>query len=150
MASSKARVAVFGASGYSGIETVRYLASHPSVEISLLTSEHYVGKKVSEVHRHLADVTLPAFEELKPAAIKSRADAVISCLPHKAGAAALAEVARAGVKLVDVASEYRFKDPGLYKRTYGVDHPAPELLKRTVYGLTEFRRDEIRESKLVG
>ncbi len=150
MSSNKARIAVLGATGYSGIEAVRYLATHPLVEISLLTSEHYIGRKVSEVHRHLSKVDLPAFEELRPAAIKGRADAVISCLRHKAGAAALAEIANAGVKLVDVAADYRLKDPQLYKQTYGIEHPAPALLKGAVYGLTEFRRAEIREAKLVG
>ena len=65
-AHDKVKVAVVGASGYSGIEAVRILASHPFVELSVLTSEHYAGREVADVYRHMAGVDLPPFEELRP------------------------------------------------------------------------------------
>ena len=66
MADDRIRVAVIGASGYSGIEAVRILATHPFVEIAALTSEHYAGREVADVYRHMAGTDLPAFEELRP------------------------------------------------------------------------------------
>ena len=85
-------MAVVGASGYSGIEAVRILASHPFVELSVLTSEHYAGREVAEVYRHMAGFDLPPFEELRPDLIKGRAEVVLSCLPEKVGTAHTAEL----------------------------------------------------------
>ena len=82
MANNRVKVAVLGASGYSGIEAVRILAGHPFVELSVLTSEHYAGREVADVYRHLAGIDLPAFEELRPDFLRGRAEAVVSCLPE--------------------------------------------------------------------
>ncbi len=146
---NRARVAVLGASGYSGIEAVRILASHPFVELTVLTSEHYSGREVAEVYRHLSGVDLPPFEELRPDLLKGRADVVMSCLPERVGAAGIAELVRAGIKVVDLSADYRLKDPAQYREVYGTEHPAPALLKQAVYGLSEFHRAEIREANLV-
>jgi N-acetyl-gamma-glutamyl-phosphate reductase len=147
--SSRVKVAVLGASGYSGIEAVRILAGHPFVELSVLTSEHYAGREVAEVYRHLAGIDLPPFEELRPDLIKGRAEVVISCLPERTGAALIAELAGAGIKVVDLSADFRLKDPAQYRATYGVDHPAPALLKDAVYGLSEFHRRDLREARIV-
>ena len=85
MAQDRVRVAVVGASGYSGIEAVRILAAHPLVEIVALTSEHYAGREVADVYRHMAGTDLPPFEELRAGFLAGRADVVISCLPEKVG-----------------------------------------------------------------
>ncbi len=147
--SDRARVAVLGASGYSGIEAVRILARHPFVELSALTSEHYSGREVADVYRHLAGVDLPPFEELRPDLLKGRAEVVLSCLPERVGTAMVAELVKSGVSVVDLSADYRLRDPAMYRATYGVDHPAPALLKQAIYGLSEFHRAELRESKLV-
>ncbi|MGH7917315.1 MAG: N-acetyl-gamma-glutamyl-phosphate reductase, partial [Candidatus Binataceae bacterium] len=78
----RVRAAVLGASGYSGIEAVRILAGHPFIELSVLTSEHYTGREVADVYRHMAGTDLPPFEELRPGLLKGRAEAVLSCLPE--------------------------------------------------------------------
>jgi N-acetyl-gamma-glutamyl-phosphate reductase len=148
-ANNRVRVAVIGASGYSGIETVRILAAHPFVELAVLTSEHYAGREVAEVYRHLAGVDLPPFEELRPDLLHGRAEVVLSCLPERVGAAMIAEVVKEGVKVVDLSADYRFTDPVQYRTTYGVEHPAPGLLSQAVYGLCEFHRGQIREARLV-
>jgi N-acetyl-gamma-glutamyl-phosphate reductase len=148
-ANNRVRVAVIGASGYSGIETVRILAAHPFVELAVLTSEHYAGREVAEVYRHLAGVDLPPFEELRPDLLHGRAEVVLSCLPERVGAAMIAEVVKEGVKVVDLSADYRFTDPVQYRTTYGVEHPAPGLLSQAVYGLCEFHRGQIREAHLV-
>src|SRR5487761_797112 len=145
----RVKVAILGASGYSGIEAVRILAGHPFVEISVLTSEHYTGREVADVYRHLLGVDLPPFEELRPDLIKGRAEVVISCLPERVGAPLIAEFIQAGIKAIDVSADFRLKDPAAYRQTYGADHPAPALLKEAVYGLSEFHHRELREARLV-
>ena len=145
----RVKVAILGASGYSGIEAVRILATHPFVELSLLTSEHYAGREVVDVYRHMAGFDLPPFEELRSDLIRGRADVAISCLPERVGAPILAELIAGGVKAIDVSADFRLKDPAAYRQTYGADHPAPNLLKEAVYGLSEFHRRELREARLV-
>jgi len=146
---NKIKVAVLGASGYSGIEAVRILAGHPFVDLCVLTSEHYAGREVAEVYRHLAGIDLPPFEELRSDLVRGRAEVVISCLPESVGTALLAELLAAGLKVVDLSADFRLKDPAQYRQTYGCDHPAPRLLKDAVYGLAEFHRHELREARLV-
>ncbi|HUO03726.1 MAG TPA: N-acetyl-gamma-glutamyl-phosphate reductase [Candidatus Binataceae bacterium] len=143
------KVAVVGASGYSGIEAVRILSSHPFAELTALTSEHYAGREVADVYRHMAGVDLPPFEELRPGLIKGRAEVVFSCLPETTGTAHTADLVKAGIKVIDLSADFRLKDPAQYRTTYGTEHPAPELLKQAVYGLSEFHRQELREARIV-
>ena len=145
----RVKVAVVGASGYSGIEAVRILSGHPFVELTVLTSEHYAGREVAEVYRHLAGIDLPPFEELRPDLVQGRAEVVLSCLPEKVGLGHTVELIKAGIKVVDLSADVRLKDPAQFRTTYGVDHPAPNLLKEAVYGLSEFHRHELRETRLV-
>src|SRR5579863_6046257 len=147
--SDRVKVAVLGASGYSGIEAVRILATHPFVEVTVLTSEHYTGREVADVYRHLIGVDLPPFEELRADLIKGRAEIVISCLPERVGAPLIAEFVHEGIRAIDVSADFRLKDPAAYRQTYGADHPAPALLKEAVYGLSEFHRRELREARMV-
>ena len=145
----RVRVAVVGASGYSGIEAVRLLASHPFVDLSVLTSKNYAGREVADVYHHMAGVDLPPFEELRPDLLHGRADFVLSCLPEKTATSILAQLVKDGVKVIDFSADFRLNDPAQYRTTYGVDHPAPGLLREAVYGLTEFHRAQIREARLV-
>src|SRR5216684_6007724 len=145
----RVKVAVLGASGYSGIEAVRILAGHPFVELTHLTSEHHAGREVADVYRHLAGVDLPPFDELRADLIRGRAEVVISCLPERVGAPILSELVADGVKVIDVSADFRLRDAAAYRQTYGAEHPAPALLKEAVYGLSEFHRRELREARLV-
>src|SRR5208283_3700578 len=106
----KVKVAVVGASGYSGIEAVRILASHPFVELSVLTSEHYAGREVADVYRHMAGIDLPPFEELRPGLIQGRAEVVFSCLPGTLGTVHTVELIMAGLKVLDLSADFRLKD----------------------------------------
>ncbi|SRR5579875_1119491 len=148
-ATGRVKVAILGASGYSGIEAVRILAGHPMAELSVLTSEHYAGREVAHVYRHLAGLDLPPFEELRPDLLKGRAEAVLSCLPERVGAPLVAQFAADGLKVIDLSADFRLREPAVYRATYGAEHPAPALLREAVYGLTEFHRYEIREARLV-
>src|SRR5271167_1366808 len=123
----KVKVAVVGASGYSGIEAVRILAGHPFVKLSVLTSEHYAGREVADVYRHMAGIDLPPFEELRPDLVQGRVEVVLSCLPATVGIAHTVELIKAGIKVVDLSADFRLKDPAQFRTTYGIDHPAPNL-----------------------
>jgi len=146
---NRVKVGILGATGYSGIEAVRLLAGHPFVELSVLTSEHYAGREVAEVYRHLAGVDLPPLEELRADLIKGRAEVVFACLPEKVATAMIAELVQDGTKVIDFSEDFRLKDAATYRSVFGVDHPAPALLRQAVYGLSEFNRHAIREAKLV-
>src|SRR5579872_2759143 len=122
-ATNRVKVGILGASGYSGIESVRLLAAHPFVELSVLTSEHYAGREVAEVYRHLAGIDLPPFEELRADLLNGRAEVVISCLPERVGVKIIAELAACGIKVIDVSADFRLKDAAAYRQVYGVDHP---------------------------
>src|SRR5436309_14966197 len=117
-ATNRVRVGVLGATGYSGIEAVRLLASHPFVELTVLTSEHYAGREVADVYRHMAGVDLPPFEELRPDLLQGRAEIVLSCLPEKVGTPVLAEFVRSGIRVVDLSADFRLKDAAAYRTTY--------------------------------
>src|SRR5690348_10582394 len=134
---NKVKVAVLGASGYSGIEAVRLLAFHPFVELTVLTSEHYVGREVAQVYRHLAGLDLPAFEEMRPDLIRGRAEVVLCCLPEHTGTEVVRELLGHGTKVIDFSADFRLKDHEIYKTTYGREHPAPLVARQAVYGLTE-------------
>src|SRR5882672_10981293 len=93
----RVRVGILGATGYYGIEAVRLLSGHPFVKLSVLTSEHYAGREVADVYRHMAGVDLPPLEELRADLIKGRAEVVFSCLPEKVGTSIVAELVESGI-----------------------------------------------------
>jgi N-acetyl-gamma-glutamyl-phosphate reductase len=140
-------VAVLGATGYAGVELLRYLARHPAVELSFLSSEQYRGRRASEIYPFLTgivDTMLSAPE----AAVDSPGDIVFTALPHGAAAAHVKTLLDAGRKVVDISADFRIHDVDVYTKTYGA-HPAPELLAEAVYGLPEAHRSKIREARLI-
>ncbi|WGF86840.1 N-acetyl-gamma-glutamyl-phosphate reductase [Marinivivus vitaminiproducens] len=147
MAADQVKVAIMGASGYTGAELVRLLASHPRVRIEALTADRHAGKPLSAVFPHLAGQVLPdltRIEDLDADAV----DAVFLCLPH----GTTQEVALAlppSVRIVDLSADFRLRDTGLYAETYGKPHAAPDLQAKAVYGLTEFARDGLASADLV-
>jgi N-acetyl-gamma-glutamyl-phosphate reductase len=146
---NRVKVAILGATGYSGIEAVRLLACHPLVELTVLTSEHYAGREVADVYRHLSGLDLPSLEDLRPNLLKGRAEIVLSCLPEGAGIEVVGSLVKSGRRVIDFSADFRLRDPEVYRRTYGMEHPAPELLREAVYGLSEFHRHALAEARLV-
>ena len=147
--SGPVKVAVLGASGYTGAELLRLLTGHPRMEIVAVTSEKSAGSSVSSVFPHLASVLPQTFEALAPDAIATRADAVFSALPHTQSLTPVATCVAAGRRVVDLSADYRLKSPTAYATWYQTGHPYPDLLQKAVYGLPELRRDEIRSARLV-
>jgi N-acetyl-gamma-glutamyl-phosphate reductase len=140
-------VAVLGATGYAGVELLRYLARHPAVEISFLSSEQYRDRRASEIYPFLTgivDTMLSAPE----GAVGAPGDIVFTALPHGAAAAHVKRLLDAGKKVIDISADFRIHDLDVYTKTYGA-HPVPELLAEAVYGLPEAHRSKIREARLI-
>jgi N-acetyl-gamma-glutamyl-phosphate reductase len=147
----KVKVAVVGATGYTGMELLRLLLDHPGVEVTLATSEKYAGKKISDLFPFFTGKTALVLQDLKKDVGDGMARAcelAFSCLPHHSAAEHVAAWVRAGVKTVDLSADFRLKSEATYKEWYG-DHAAPAFLKEAVYGLPETHRDEIKKSRLV-
>jgi N-acetyl-gamma-glutamyl-phosphate reductase len=142
------KTAIIGASGYSGEELIRILASHPECEISIITSRQYAGEPVGTVFPRFSWMDLkfskPDIEE-----IKKEAEVVFLALPHGLAAEYAEPLFNAGLKVIDISADFRVRDTEVYKKYYKVDHPAPELLKNAVYGLPELYRNDIENSSLI-
>jgi len=140
------KVAIVGGSGYTGGELLRLLLRHPKVEVAQVTSDSMAGKPVSRAHpnlRRATDLTFTPHAELDPC------DLLFLAMPHGRSMERMPEfLARAG-KVIDLSADFRLKDPAAYRAYYGVDHPHPELLAKSVYGLPEIHRGEIRDATLV-
>ena len=142
------RIAVVGASGYTGLESLRILHRHPSCEIVAATSEQRAGQSVGEAYPALRGIIDLRFESADPEALARKADAAILCLPHATAAPIAAGLRKAGVRVVDLSADFRFSDLALYEAWYG-PHGAPELFGQGVYGLPELYREAIRGADLV-
>ena len=148
---NRLRVAVVGASGYTGAELVRLLVNHPIVDIVAMTADRKAGQSFGEVFPHLAAVanakTLPSLQSVETVDWQG-IDVAFCGLPHGA-AQPLAISVPAQVKMIDLSPDFRFADPEIYATWYGQSHRAPEMLKEAVYGLTELAREHIAGARLI-
>lgn len=143
------RVAIAGASGYTGFELIRILCGHPQVKLTTITSRAQAGQRLDRIYpafKNLCDLT---FEDTQPDVLASDADLVFTALPHEAAMDIVPHLLERGVKVVDLSADYRFRDPSVYEAWYQA-HKTPELLGSAVYGLPELYRDQIRSARLVG
>lgn len=142
------KVAIVGASGYTGVELIRLLHCHPEVAVTCVTSEQSAGKKISDVFpslRHRCDLVL---ENLEPVRVAEKADFIFTALPHKAAMEVVPTFLKMGKRVVDLSADYRLRDAKEYEKWYE-PHMNPELLKNAVYGLPEVRRAKIAGADLV-
>jgi len=142
---------VVGASGYAGEELVRLLLAHPQVDLVSATSRQWAGKSLAEVFprfAHQKTATLK-FSDPDSKKIAREANVVFLALPHGLAAEFAKPLLSAGARVVDLSADFRVKDAAVYQEFYGHDHPAPDLLGQSIYGLPEIYRDQIREAKLV-
>jgi N-acetyl-gamma-glutamyl-phosphate reductase len=143
------RVAVFGASGYTGLELLRLLLRHPRFELALATSEQHAGEPVGEAFPSLRDRLDLRFTAAGEAvALAGRCELAFTALPHAASAPTVAALRKAGVPVLDLSADFRLRDPAVYREWYG-EHPAPELLRGAVYGSPELHREAVRKAELV-
>ncbi len=138
----KYKIAVIGATGFTGMELIRILKAHPYAEINMLTSESYAGMSVKQALPYFNMDKILEKADLKKAG--ENCDVIFLCLPHTKSAVAAAKLLKYGKKLIDLSADFRLKAPKLYEKYYGVKHPFPGLLKESVYGLPELYSHKIR------
>ena len=143
------KVAVIGASGYTGVELLRLLHCHPEVAVTCITSEQSAGKPVADVFPTLRKRYGQTLENLEPVRVADKADFIFTALPHKAAMEVVPTFLRLGKRVVDLSADYRFHDAAVYEEWYE-PHMNPDLLSEAVYGLPEVRRDKIVGARLVG
>src|SRR6187431_1322935 len=148
--SSKKKIGILGASGYTGADAVRLLARHPGVEIAALTANTHAGKAMAEVFPHFFMLDLPKLVEWERVDW-SKLDAVFCGLPHGTTQEIIAAVLKANprIKILDMSADFRLRDKDTYAQWYGHEHRALELQSEAVYGLTEFYREKIPSARLV-
>jgi len=141
------RIAILGASGYSGADLVRLLAFHPAARIVALTGERQAGKSMAEVFPHLAGLTLPRLIKIEEVDW-GQVDVAFCALPHGTTQAVVKTIP-VTVKVIDISADFRLTDVESYATWYGHAHQAVELQAEAVYGLTEHKRDAVRTARLV-
>ncbi len=141
-------VAVFGASGYTGGELLRILITHPNFNVTVATSREYASKPIYLAHPHLKGLLSLKFSSIEEAMRKDY-DYALLALPHGFSKDIVPSLLDRGIGVVDLGADFRLKDPSLYRKWYGWEHPYPDLLEKAVYGLPELHREEIRRARLV-
>jgi len=140
------KVGIVGGSGYTGGELLRLLLRHPKVEVAQVTSDSMAGKPIGRAHpnlRKVTDLTFTPHSDLEPC------DLLFLAMPHGRSMGRMSQfLVRAG-KVIDLSADFRLKDRALYREYYGVEHPCPDLLAQSVYGLPELHREAIRQATLV-
>lgn len=149
MNSRRFRIGIVGGTGYTGVELLRLLAQHPHVELTAITSRKEAGMPVAQMYPSLRGRVELAFSDPADAPL-DRCDLVFFATPHGVAMAQAPALVAAGVRVVDLAADFRLKDVALFERWYKTPHVCPELLAQSVYGLPEVNRDAIREARVVG
>ncbi|HBT46716.1 MAG TPA: N-acetyl-gamma-glutamyl-phosphate reductase [Peptococcaceae bacterium] len=143
------KVAVIGATGYTGAELVRLLVRHPHVELVALTSQSFAGQNMDGVYPSLRGFTGAQCEDLAPEEALARAEMVFLALPHGHAVAVAEEAEKRGVRVIDLGADLRFRDARVYEEWYGLKHTNPALSARAVYGLPEIYAREIAGARVV-
>jgi N-acetyl-gamma-glutamyl-phosphate reductase len=145
----KTRVGIIGATGYTGLELLRFLIHHPEIEITALTSQKYAGVEIGQVFPSLMNYLQIKCEELSVERISDKTDFVFTAVPHKTAMETVPLFYRKEKKVVDLSADFRFKDSAVYEKWYQ-KHTAADLLPESVYGLPELHREKIRGARIVG
>jgi len=147
MAQQTIRIAILGASGYTGAETVRLAVRHPNLEIVALTADRRAGHDLGTVFPHLGGLGLPELQAIDDVDW-SEVDAAFCCLPHGT-TQEVVKALPAHLKVIDLSADFRLRDIDLYATWYGHAHRAAELQAQSVYGLTEHARAKLPGHRLV-
>ncbi|MFO1322947.1 MAG: N-acetyl-gamma-glutamyl-phosphate reductase [Burkholderiales bacterium] len=144
------KIGIVGGTGYTGVELLRILASHPDADVRAITSRGEAGTRVVDMFASLRGhydglaFTAPDATDLKSC------DVVFFATPHGVAMAQARGLVDAGVKIIDLAADFRIRDVAMFEKWYKLPHACPDLLAEAAYGLPEFHRDAIRKARIVG
>ena len=142
------KVGIVGGTGYTGVELLRLLARHPDAELTAITSRKEAGLAVSEMFPSLRGCIDLRFSDPQEASL-DRCDIVFFATPNGVSMEQAEALLASGVRVIDLAADFRIKDVGEWEKWYGMTHAAPALVAEAVYGLPEANRDKIRSARLV-
>jgi N-acetyl-gamma-glutamyl-phosphate reductase len=142
------KAGIVGATGYTGVELLRLLAQHPDVELTAITSRKEAGMPVADMFPSLRGRVSLAFSTPEGAPLKS-CDVVFFATPNGVAMQQTRELLDAGVKVIDLAADFRIQDIAEWSRWYGMEHACPDLVAEAVYGLPEINRDKIKGARLI-
>jgi N-acetyl-gamma-glutamyl-phosphate reductase len=142
------KVGIVGGTGYTGVELLRLLSQHPEVELTAITSRGEAGTPVADMFPSLRGRVSLRFSDPKDAPL-DKCDIVFFATPNGIAMQQSKALLDAGVRVIDLAADFRIKDVALWEKWYGMPHAAPELVTQAVYGLPEVNRDAIRTARLV-
>jgi N-acetyl-gamma-glutamyl-phosphate reductase len=143
------RIGIVGGTGYTGVELLRILATHPEAQLAAITSRKEAGMPVAQMYPSLRGRVDLAFSTPDEAGLGG-CDVVFFATPHGVAMAQAPELLAAGAKVIDLAADFRLQDMAVFERWYGMPHSQPELLKEAVYGLPELNLDAIAGARVVG
>jgi N-acetyl-gamma-glutamyl-phosphate reductase len=142
------RIGIVGGTGYTGVELLRLLATHPEAELLRITSRAEAGRRVSDLYGNLRGFFDLSFSEPDVGAL-AECDLAFFATPNGTAMQMVPELLAAGTRVIDLAADFRLRDPLAWEQWYGMPHACPELLAEAVYGLPELHRDAIRDARLV-
>jgi N-acetyl-gamma-glutamyl-phosphate reductase len=150
MTDRKVRIAILGASGYTGAELLRLLVRHPGVEITALTADRKAGQPLADVFPQFVGLNLPTLVTIAELDLDGL-DLVFCALPHGTTQTVIADLLarKPDLKVIDLSADFRLADPQAYARWYGHEHQAMDLQGEAVYGIAELYRAEIRKARLI-
>lgn len=143
------KVGIVGATGYTGVELLRLLSQHPQVEIKAVTSRQEDGLPVSDMFPSLRGQVDIVFQTPDEAQL-DQCDVVFFATPHGVAMKDAQHLLDQGVKIIDLAADFRLQDTAVFEQWYGMPHACPDVLKQSVYGLTEINRERIAQTQVVG
>lgn len=148
MAKNGIRIGIVGGTGYTGVELLRLLAQHPHCEIAAITSRKEAGMGVAELFPNLRGSIGLKFTEPDKAELKA-CDLVFFATPNGVAMEQARALVDGGVRIIDIAADFRIQDVAVWEQWYGVKHACPELVAEAVYGLPEVNRARIKEARIV-
>lgn len=142
------KVGIVGATGYTGAELLRLLAPHPGVEISVITSRKEAGNRVDALFPNLRGHLSQTFSNPEDAPL-TECDVIFFATPNGTAMKLVPALLEAGVRVIDLAADFRIKDTEVWSDWYGLEHACPDLLAEAVYGLPELNREAIKKARLI-
>ncbi len=146
---AKIKVGIVGGTGYTGVELLRLLARHSQVELTVITSRGEAGLPVADMFPNLRGEVDLAFSD--PATVDlTQCDVVFFATPHGVAMSQASALVAAGVKVIDLAADFRLQDASVFEQWYKLPHSCPDILKTAVYGLPELYRNQIKQTQVIG
>ena len=142
------RVGIVGGTGYTGVELLRLLAGHPEVSLDVITSRSEEGREVADLFPNLRGHGDLAFSKPDIGRL-CECETVFFATPNGTAMTMVPQLINAGVRVIDLAADFRLRDPETWEQWYGIPHTCPNYLEQAVYGLPEINRDAIRTAQLI-